>query len=201
MTSTRQRYDDVTSYGWIKSSICHTDELESYLYEIVTVRISYGWVNKSFLWHNNNISMQKERVSKSFVSDINSSHVIWMGISTMWNDFDIISYGRVTKLSTWDSTWLKKRCAVVHLGRRITMPGWLKTTWWRNQMEIFSALLAICARNSPVSGEFPTQRPVTRSFDVFFDLCLNKHLSKQLWDWWFETLPRPLWRHSNEEHA
>ena len=29
-------------------------------------------------------------------------------------------------------------------------------------------------------GEFPTQRPVTRSFDVFFDLCLNKHLSKQL---------------------
>ena len=40
-------------------------------------------------------------------------------------------------------------------------------------MEIFSALLAICAGNSPVPGEFPTQRPVTRSFDVFFDLRLN----------------------------
>ena len=39
--------------------------------------------------------------------------------------------------------------------------------WWRHQMETFSALLAICARNSPVAGEFPTQRPVTRSFDVF----------------------------------
>ena len=37
-------------------------------------------------------------------------------------------------------------------------------------MEIFSALLAICAGNSPVPGEFPAQRPVTRSFDVFFDL-------------------------------
>ena len=37
-------------------------------------------------------------------------------------------------------------------------------------MEAFSALLAICAWNSPVTGEFPTQRPVTRSFDVFFDL-------------------------------
>ena len=37
-------------------------------------------------------------------------------------------------------------------------------------METFSALLAICAGNSPVTGEFPTQRPVTRSFDVFFDL-------------------------------
>ena len=42
--------------------------------------------------------------------------------------------------------------------------------WWRHQMETFSALLAICAGNSPVPGEFPTQRPVTQSFDVFFDL-------------------------------
>ena len=55
-------------------------------------------------------------------------------------------------------------------------------------MEIFSALLAICAGNSPVPGEFPTQRPVTRSFDVFFDLRPNKQLSKHLWGWWFETL-------------
>ena len=70
--------------------------------------------------------------------------------------------------------------------------------WWRHQMETFSALLAICAGNSPVSGEFPAQMPVTRSFDVFFDLRLNKRLSKQSWGWWFETLPRPLWRHSNE---
>ena len=52
-------------------------------------------------------------------------------------------------------------------------------TWWRHQMETFSALLAICAGNSPVSGEFPTQRPVTRSFDIIFDLRLNKQLSKQ----------------------
>ena len=48
-------------------------------------------------------------------------------------------------------------------------------------------------------GEFPTQRPVTRCFDVFFDLSLNKRLSKQSCGWWFETLPRPLWRHSNEK--
>ena len=46
-------------------------------------------------------------------------------------------------------------------------------------------------------GEFPTQRPVTLSFDVFFDLCLNKRLSKQSWGWWFETLSWSLWRHSN----
>ena len=64
-------------------------------------------------------------------------------------------------------------------------------------METFSALLAICAGNSPVTGEFPAQRPVTRSFDVLFDLRLNKRLSKQSWGWWFETQSRPLWRHYN----
>ena len=69
--------------------------------------------------------------------------------------------------------------------------------WWRHQMETFSALLAICAGNSPVTGEFPAQRPVTRSFDVFFDLRLNKRLNKQSRGWWFETLSRPLWRHRN----
>ena len=65
-------------------------------------------------------------------------------------------------------------------------------------METFSALLTICAENSPVPGEFPAQMPVTRSFDVFFDLRLNKRLSKQPWGWWFETLSRPLWRHRND---
>ena len=70
-------------------------------------------------------------------------------------------------------------------------------SWWRHQMETFSALLIICAENSPGAGEFPTQRPVTRSFDVFFDLRLNKRLSKQPWGWWFETPSRPSWRHRN----
>ena len=52
-------------------------------------------------------------------------------------------------------------------------------------------------RGIPGLGEFPAQRPVTRSFDVFFDLYLNKRLSKQSWGWWFETLSCPLWRHCN----
>ena len=55
-------------------------------------------------------------------------------------------------------------------------------------METFSVLLAIYAGNSPVPGEFPAQRPVTRSFDVYFDLRPNKQLSKQSWGWWFDTL-------------
>ena len=52
---------------------------------------------------------------------------------------------------------------------RVCMPQ-SSAPWWRHQMEIFAALLAICATNSPVPGEFPSQRAVTRSFDVFFDL-------------------------------
>ena len=54
-------------------------------------------------------------------------------------------------------------------------------SWWRHQMEIFT-------------GEFPSQWPVTLSFDVFFDLRLNKGLSKHSW---FETPSRSLWRHCN----
>ena len=46
-------------------------------------------------------------------------------------------------------------------------------------------------------GEFPTQRPVTRSFDVYFDLRPNERLNKQSRGWWFETLSLPLWRHRN----
>ena len=65
-------------------------------------------------------------------------------------------------------------------------------------MERFSTLLVLCAGNSPVTGEFPTQRPVTRSFDVFFDLRLNIRLSKPSWDWWLETPSCSLWRHCSD---
>ena len=47
-------------------------------------------------------------------------------------------------------------------------------------------VMALCVGNSPVTGEFISQRPVTRSFDVFFDLCLNNGLSEQSRRRWFE---------------
>ena len=95
-------------------------------------------------------------------------------------------------------TYLLIVCIVIFWGFIFAIPLQI---WWRHQMETFAALLAICAGNSPVPGEFPTQRPVTRSFDVFFELRLNKRLSKQSWGWWFETLSRPLWRHRNIKWA
>ena len=72
-------------------------------------------------------------------------------------------------------------------------------TWWRHQMEAFSALLALCERNAPVTGGFPSQRPVTWSFDAFFDLRLEKQLSKQSRRRWFETPSHSLWRHCNDK--
>ena len=81
---------------------------------------------------------------------------------------------------------------------------WLETArqhdlnpWWRHQMGTFSVLLAICAGYSPVTGEFPAQRPVAPSCVVFFDLSLNIRLSNHWWGWSIETLSRPLWRHCN----
>ena len=68
-------------------------------------------------------------------------------------------------------------------------------------METFSAFLALCAGNSPVTGEFPSQRPVTRNFDIFFDLGLNKRSSKQSRRPWFETPTRSLWRHCNYHYS
>ena len=65
-------------------------------------------------------------------------------------------------------------------------------------METFSALLALCAGNSPVTGEFPSQRPVTRSSDGFLDLRLNKRLGKQSRCRWLETPSDPLWYHCND---
>ena len=73
----------------------------------------------------------------------------------------------------------------------------MQISWWRHQMGSFSALVALCVGNSMVTGEFPSERPVTRFFDVFFDLGLNKRLSKLSRRRWFETSSRSLWRHCN----
>ena len=72
--------------------------------------------------------------------------------------------------------------------------------WCRHQMETFSALSALCAGNSQVTGEFPSQRPVTQSFDVFsFLICAWLHgFKSKSWGWWLETPSRSLWHQCNE---
>ena len=67
------------------------------------------------------------------------------------------------------------------------------STRWRHQIVTFSALLALYEGNPLVTDGFPSQRPVTQSFEVFFDLRPNKQLSKQSRR--FDTPSRSLWRH------
>ena len=81
-----------------------------------------------------------------------------------------------------------------YLIQNITWP------WWRHQMEAFFALLDLCEGNPRFTGGFPSQTPVTRSFDVFFDLCLNKRLSKNSRRRWFETPLHSLWRDDSDVH-
>ena len=69
--------------------------------------------------------------------------------------------------------------------------------WWRHQKENISALLAPCEGNPSVTSEFLSQRPVTRNFEVFFGLRLNKRFSKQSRRRRFETPSRLLRRHCN----
>ena len=73
---------------------------------------------------------------------------------------------------------------------------WCATMMTSSDGNIFS-LLVLCEGNPPVNGGFPSQRPVMLSFDVFFDLRLNKRWSKQSRRRWFETPSRSLWRHCN----
>ena len=78
----------------------------------------------------------------------------------------------------------------------VLRPGPPFTTMTSSNGNIFRVTGPLCGKFTG-PGEFPTQRPVTRRFDVFFDLRLNKRLSKQPWGWWFETLSWSLWRHCN----
>ena len=74
-------------------------------------------------------------------------------------------------------------------------------TWWRHKMETFSAFSPFCEGNPPVTRGFRSQRPVTRSYDVFCDLRMNKRLDKQSRRRWFETPSLSLWRHFNAADA
>ena len=113
-------------------------------------------------------------------------------ISLFLYEYNYLSMPKSAKVSpTTIAVWYISECKCEN--NVINTPK----SWWDYQMESFSALLAICAGNSPVTGEFPSQRPMTQSFDVFSDLRLNIRLSKQSWGWWFETPSRPLWRQCN----
>ena len=103
---------------------------------------------------------------------------------------------------TWDWALLCQKCKIWSMMDMLYwwLPGNAELKgkifpWWHHQMETFSTLLALFAGNSLVTGEFPSWRPVRRSFDVFIDLHPKRWLSKQWRRQWFEKPTCSLWRH------
>ena len=96
---------------------------------------------------------QAQQVSYKYITWDFSIHVIkekkmhFIAATSIWRN----SEGVITACVRWD-------CFVVF---------WIPNIWWRHQVETYSALLVLCVGNSPVTGEFPAQRPVTRSFWCF----------------------------------
>ena len=114
-------------------------------------------------------------------------HLLWLNIRTFWHRGLI---------------WRAEKCSFREGRESRVVSPWL--TGLPNRYPIHDDVIKWkhFPRYWPLCGEFtgpfPSQRPVTRSFHVFFDLRLNKPCSKQSWGWWFETLSRPLWRHCND---
>ena len=123
--------------------------------------------------------------------------------------------GRITLATKWLTSRVMSQSAVNAWHQRI-IPYHVEPYFWRTWIHqavfplqsipimmtssngnIFRVTGPLCGEFTG-RGEFPTQRPVTRSFGVFFDLRLNKRLSKQPWGWWFETPSWSLWRQCND---
>ena len=126
---------------------------------------------------NTNMAIFKRYVQLGFVEYMLPRWPLWMTLFSVWHLHRSIERARAELLQV--------QC-------------WILTS---SNGKKKSALLALCARNSPVTGEFPAQRPETRSCDVFIDLQLNKRRSKQSWGWWFETPSCSLWRHCNGQNS
>ena len=137
---------------------------------------------------------------------------VWANLeifSKTWSDpliKKIPLIGTIRCFEFWRWTWysgidffadntLPKPMTTRFLGR--IFPSLIFQSWWRHQIETFSSLLAHCEMNPAVTSGFPSKRPWARSFDQFFNLRLNRQLSKQSRFRGFETIPCSLWRHSN----
>ena len=110
-------------------------------------------------------------------------HHIKHVVSEIWADF--IHRTRMNRVYYYQLIWILHGLLVCNSAEWTTTQPWWRRgmhmlcalyawSWWRHPIETFPALLALGGGNSPVTGEFPSQRPVTRSFDDFFDLRLNR---------------------------
>ena len=124
----------------------------------------------------------KNTGSIKIITIIKTNRVVFLRIITQGNlllirnygnQYSIMADGIITVMATRASGCLTQVTLLGTLQVNTIVGVDMTLPWWRHQRETFSESLALCAGNSPVTGEFPLQRPVTRSFDVFFDLRLN----------------------------
>ena len=118
----------------------------------------------------------------------------WIRNYILMKRWDVITFLALTSTaSLWNRRWIRT-WVNNYITWRIEEFNNIMTS---SNGNIFRVTGPLCGEFAG-PGEFPTQRPVTRSFHVFFDLRLNKRLSKQPWGWWFETPSWSLWRHCNK---
>ena len=100
----------------------------------------------------------------------------WMRLQILWQVYMVYH----SRASHFHSCLIRRGPYIT----RSTLPNTL-TTWWRHQMETFSALLAICAGNSPVPVNSPHKGPWRRVLMfclicVWINGCVNNHESGDL---------------------
>ena len=136
--------------------------------------------------------MRSYRYRYSHYKNKTRDRLIFVMKSHTWEDGFYIDMRAMCFFSV--EKWWKTQM-YFHVFLKINSARQMSFPWWRHKT--FSALLALCVGNSPDTSDFPSQRPVTRSFDVLFDLRLNQRLSKQWKPRWFETPSRSFWRRCN----
>ena len=127
----------------------------------------------------------------------------WFTFGHILYEYDAIEFAIQWKMKQHSGHWYSiVDCYIepwIYVGHSATLVHLLHVkTLWRNEMDTFSTLQVLCERKPPITGGFLSQRQVTRSFDIFFDLRLNKRLNKQSRRRWFETPSRSLWHDYNE---
>ena len=127
---------------------------------------------------------------KNFSRSFSRSHKICLRSNKikLWSTYD---YHALLPLS-YDLVKIQDRNKSVNRCKGGIRQG-SERPWWCHQIGTFSSLLSLCEGNPPATGLFPSQWPVTRSPDVFFDARLNKRLSKQSRCRWFKTPWCSLW--------
>ena len=139
-------------------------DISDFRWELIDGTTLFKWLAISC----EDISHQKDWLSHQRLSVLHRTAKCLRchGVCISWpaNAFENeLSMSRTSHNST---SWIPHTTVLANLDRSKT------SAWWLHQM-----VLALCAGNSPATGEFPAKRSVTRSFDVFFDVFLNKRLN------------------------